>query len=114
MLFVAGGESSEVFDPVEEALDAVARPVEHRAEAGFPATMHHWRDVGRGSGGFDLPAQPVGVIGFVGEHDGARAETVEQLISDLSVMRLTGGQAEPDREPLRVDDDVDFGREPAA
>jgi hypothetical protein len=29
-------------------------------------------------------------------------------------MRLTGGQAEPDREPLRVDDDVDFGREPAA
>jgi hypothetical protein len=29
-------------------------------------------------------------------------------------MRLSGGQAEPDREALRVDDDVDLGREPAA
>jgi hypothetical protein len=29
-------------------------------------------------------------------------------------MRLPSGQAEPDREALRVDDDVDLGREPAA
>jgi hypothetical protein len=28
-------------------------------------------------------------------------------------MCLPGGQAETDREPLRVNDDVDFGREPA-
>ena len=38
---------------------------------------------------------------------------VEQRIGDLPVVRLPGGQAEPDREALRVDDDVDFGREPA-
>ena len=29
-------------------------------------------------------------------------------------MRLTGGQAKPDREALRIDDRVDFGREPAS
>jgi hypothetical protein len=39
---------------------------------------------------------------------------VEQCVGDLPVMRLPGGQAEPDREALRVDDDVDLCREPAA
>ena len=32
----------------------------------------------------------------------------------LAVMRLPGSQPEPDREALRVDDDVNLGREPAA
>jgi len=39
---------------------------------------------------------------------------VEQRVGDLPVMCLACGQAEPDREALRVDDDVDLGREPAA
>ena len=52
--FVAGGEASEVFDAIEEPLDAVARPIEYRTEAGFPAAMDHWWDVGRGAGGFDV------------------------------------------------------------
>jgi hypothetical protein len=36
VLFVARGKASEMLDPVEEPLDAVARPIEHRAEAGLP------------------------------------------------------------------------------
>lgn len=39
---------------------------------------------------------------------------VEQRIGNLPVMRLPGGQAESDREALRIDYDVDLGREPAA
>ena len=39
---------------------------------------------------------------------------VEQRVGDLSVVRLSCRQAEPDREALRVDDDVDLGREPTA
>jgi hypothetical protein len=39
---------------------------------------------------------------------------VEQRVGDLPVVRLPGGQPQPDREALRVDDDVDLGREPAA
>ena len=58
MLFVARGEPAEVFDAVEEPLDAVARAVERRAEAGFAAAMDHRWDVWRGTGGLDLPAQP--------------------------------------------------------
>ena len=38
----------------------------------------------------------------------------EQLVSGLTVMGLTSGQAQPDWEPLRIDDRVDFGREAAA
>ena len=61
----------------------------------------------------DQFADAVGVVGLVRQHDGARAEMVEQRVGDLPVMRLPCCQAEPDREPLRVDDDVDLGREPA-
>ena len=39
---------------------------------------------------------------------------VEQAVNNLPVVRLPGSQAEADREPLRVDDDVDLCREPAA
>ena len=39
---------------------------------------------------------------------------VEQRVGDLPIVRLTRGQAKPDREPLRVDNNVDLGREPAA
>lgn len=39
---------------------------------------------------------------------------IQQAIGDLPVMRFSCGQAEPDREPVCIDDDVGFGREPAA
>ncbi len=39
---------------------------------------------------------------------------VEQEVGDLPIMHLPGGQAEPDREALRVDYDVDLGRATAA
>lgn len=56
----------------------------------------------------------VGVGGFVRQHDGARAEATEPRIGDLPVVRLTGGQAEPDRKALRVDNNVDLSREPTS
>jgi hypothetical protein len=61
----------------------------------------------------DQVTDAVGIIGLVRQHDGARAEVVEQRVGDLPIMRLAGGQAEPDREPLRINDDVDLCREPA-
>jgi hypothetical protein len=54
-----------------------------------------------------------GVMGLIRQHDSARAEMVEQRFGNLPIMCLPGGQAETDREPLRVNDDVDFGRESA-
>ena len=72
------------------------------------------RDVGRGALLLDHLADEVGIIGLVRQHDGARAEMIEQAVGDLPVVRLASGQTEPDREASRVDDDVDLGREPAA
>jgi hypothetical protein len=43
-----------------------------------------------------------------------RAEMVEERVGDLPVMRLSRCQAEPDREALRVDNDMNLGRESAA
>ena len=98
----------------EEPLDEVALAVEPLAEAGLQAPVALGRDVGRGTLVLDQFADAVGVVGLVGQHDGARAEVVKQLVGDLPVVRLPGSQAEPDREPLRINDDVDLGREPAA
>ncbi len=103
-----------MFELAEEALDEVALAVERLAEAGLPAPVGLGRDVGRCALLLDQCTDTVGVIGLVGENDGARTEAVEQAIGDLAVVRLPGGQAEPDREPLGVDDDVDLGGEAAA
>ena len=39
---------------------------------------------------------------------------IEQVVGSLPVMTLPGGQAQSDREALRIDDRVDFGREAAS
>lgn len=98
----------------EEALDEVALAVEALAEARLPASVALRRNVGRSALVLDQLTNAIGVVSLIGEHDGVRAEMVEQRVGDLPVMRLPCGQAEPDREPLRVDDDLDLGREPAA
>jgi hypothetical protein len=43
-----------------------------------------------------------------------RIEAIKQVIRGRPIMRLPSGQAEPDREPLRIDDGMGFGCEPAA
>lgn len=98
----------------EEAFDQVALAVEPLAEAGLPLAVSLRRDVGGSTLVLDQFADAVSVVGLVGQDDSARAEVVEQRVSDLSVMRLPCGQTEPDREPLRIDDDVDLGCEPAS
>ena len=113
-LVIASGNAAEVLQFGEEPLDQVAFAVQPLAEAGFPLAVALRRDVGRGTLVLDQFADAVGVVGLVGQHDGARPKVVKQLVCDLPVVRLPGGQAEPDREPLRIDDDVDLGREPAA
>lgn len=62
----------------------------------------------------DQLADAVGVVGFVSQGGGTGAEVVQQLIGDLPIMCLASGRTEPDREPLRVNDNVYLGREPAA
>ena len=113
-LVVAGGDTAEVLQLGEEALDQVALAIEALAEAGLPLAVAFGRDVGRGALVLDQFSDAVSVVGFVGQHDGARTKMVKQPVGDLPVVCLPCGQAEPDREPLGIDDDVDLGREAAA
>ena len=100
-----------MFELAEEALDQVSLAIERLAEAGFPFAVGFGWNVGHRALRFDQIADAVGVISFVGEHDGARIETVKQAERGGTVMGLAGGQAEPDREALGIDDGVDLGRE---
>lgn len=46
--------------------------------------------------------------------DGARAKMIERAVGNLAVVCLSSGQAEPYRQSLRVDDNVDLGRKAAS
>ena len=76
--------------------------------------MNHRRDVGRGTGGFDLAAQPVGVIRLVGEHDGVFVQVPEQTRGNRAVPRLAGGQNQFERQSAGIGERVYLGRQPAA
>jgi hypothetical protein len=97
VLFVSRSDPPEVFDAIEEPLDPVACAVERRAEAGFPAAMNHRRDVRRGTSGFNAPAQPIGIVSLVGEHDGIGLQPAEQMFGDRAVTCLARCQDQLER-----------------
>jgi len=111
---IAGSNAPEVLELVEEALDQITLAIKCLAEAWFPFAIGFCRDVGNSALGLDQVADAIGIIGFVSKNDGARIETIEQAISGGAIMGLSGGQAEPDREPLRINDGVDLGGEPTS
>ena len=76
-LVVTGGDTAEVLQLGEEALDEVTLAVEPPAEAGFPAPVALGRDVGRCAVFLDQLSDAVGIIGLVGQHDDVRPELVE-------------------------------------
>ena len=76
--------------------------------------MDHRRDIGRRTGGFDLPAQPVGVVGLVGEHDGALAQMPEQTGGDRAIAGLPRRQDQFQGQAMGIGQRVDLGRQPAA
>ena len=113
-LVIARCDAPEVLEFAEEALDEVSFAIKPLREAELFFAITFGGNVGGRALGLDVVADAVGVVGLVGQDDDARREFVEQSFSELAIMGLPRRQADPDREPLGVDDDVDFGREPAA
>ena len=68
-------------------------------------------NVGNGALGPDMRANPIRVVAFVGNDDGALLKAVEQLWSAGDVMDLTGRDQQADREAFRINPRVDFGGE---
>jgi len=103
-----------VLELAEEAFDQIAFAIEPLAEAGFPFAIRFSGDVGHRALHFDQVTDAIRVVSLVGENDGARIEAIQQAEAGRSVMGLPRCQAELDREPLRVDNRLDLGREPAS
>ena len=114
MLVEAGGDGAKVLDPVEEALDAVAQPVDAFVERGRVVAMVERADVGVGALGLYLSAQGIAVVAAIGEQDRLRRQCAKHILAALSVVRLALGQLDADRQTVRVDERVDLGRKPAA
>jgi hypothetical protein len=68
---------------------------------------------GRGTGGFDLAAQPIGVIGLVGQHDGVLAQMAEQPRGNRAIASLARRHDQFERQSARIGQGVDLGRQPA-
>jgi len=111
MLLVARGDASAMLDLVEEPLDAVALAIEHAAEAGAPAAIGLGRDVRCGTGVLDAAAEPIGVVGFIGQEDGSLAQVAKQLGGGRAVGGLAGCEHQFERQALRIGEGVDLGRQ---
>lgn len=77
---VTGGDAPEVFELAEEAFDQITLAIEPLAGAWLPFAIGFGWDVGHCVLGVDQVADAIGIVGFVGQNDGARIEAVEQAI----------------------------------
>ena len=72
-------------------------------------------DLGRDAGlaflVLDDLADPVGVIGTIGEHDGPSGQIVEEKLRHRRVVGLSGGELELHRQAIADDADVQLGRQ---
>ncbi len=113
-LVIAGGNAAELFELVEEALDMVALAVKSLSPAEALFASDHIGNVGNGTASLNVNAQAIGVVGLVGDDDGAAGESGQQRFGTGQVMRLSGRNQELERPALAVDPRVDFRGEPAA
>jgi hypothetical protein len=107
---VARGDAPEVFELVEEALDAVPEPVGDRIMRDLDLAR-----AGRGNDrlGFSLGdqlAQSVAVISPVG-NDAAAFEIRQKLRRSGAVVGFSAGQDEAERPPSSIGQSVDLGRQ---
>lgn len=111
--FVAGGDTSELFDKLEEPLNEVAFGVER--EVAFPGglSIRSWRD--DRLDGSDLKAlnEAVGVVAFVGE-EGFGLHFGGECSGLVDVVDMPAGEAERQRIAEGVDDHMNFGGRAAA
>jgi len=111
---VAGGDATELFDSVEEALDRVALAVNPARKGKALLAVRLRRNVRPGFPLRRLGTDGIAVVALVGEQDVALAEGVGQSLRLLAVGNLPGSQPQSDWAAFRIDEGVDLAGEPAA
>lgn len=71
-------------------------------------------DVGSGALGGNHGAQRIAVVASVSQHDTFARQRGKHVLGAFAVVCLPLGELQGDREAARIDERVDFGREPAA
>ncbi len=113
MLFISGGDRPVMLEFGEEPLDPVAAFVRVPVERERCRAARHRFDhrlcphVGQPF------TQPVTVICRVGQQSLTGADRAEHIVGGTTVMGLSGGEFQRDRQAVRIRDSVDFGRQTA-
>jgi hypothetical protein len=111
---ISCGDSSEVLEAPEHALDGVAVAIEIGRETILPTAIGLGRDVGCGALALDLATDGIAVIPLVAVQDFGAGHLVEQGIGGGAVGDLAAGQQERDRTAEAIGQRVDLRRPPAA
>ncbi len=113
-LVMAGRDASEVLEFVEEAFDEIALAVEVMGCGALLPAIPLGRDVGtRAMVGNELE-DGAGVMAAVGDGVPGRLKAVKEGRHGSLVGGLARGDHEAPRQAKAVDDDVDFGAQPAS
>lgn len=113
MLFEAGCDGSEVFEFIEEALDAIAISIKVGTEGWDVDAPRHRLDVGPDSPVGQLLAKGIAVVSAIGQQDLSGPEGVEHVLCAAPVMGLALSQLEHDRQTTGIDQGMDLGGQAA-
>lgn len=112
-LVVAGCDTSELLQLVEEAFDVVALAIDGFLPAEPLFSVGFIGDVGNCTLSSDVSTNAIGIVALVGDDDGARLESVEQGLGARHIVVLAGRDDQADRAAFRIDARVDFRGEAA-
>ena len=110
---VSGGDTAELLQLVEEALDEVAFLVEGLIVRPSLLSVRFGRNDQFRSGVSDGLVQVVGVVALIGDH-GFRLEASDQLVAAGGIMALTWSEQQAHRVAKRIRGGMDFGAQAAA
>ena len=110
---VARGDSAEVFELVEEALDEIAFAVERVVACPLHFAVGLWGNHRADVAALESVDQGIGVVGLIGEQ-GAWIGAVDQRLRAAQIVRLPRRKHQFDRIAQGIDQGMDFGGQSAA
>lgn len=114
MLFEAGCDPAGMLEPVEEALDEIALPIQDLAVAPRHVAASGGRNAGPDAALAQELAEPVGIVGLVGDEAAIGRKDIDQGGHGAEIVRLSWRQGQSDRQSTAIDHGVDLRGQAAA
>ena len=113
-MIITCGDSSIDFEMTEDALDAVTLPIELLVVADRRLTVRFGRNDRFDVAGFEIGADRIGVVGFIGEERlGAAFRQIDQALIRLAVRGFARREVEGDGSSSSITQAMNFTGEPA-